>query len=92
MENEILFQLALTQIPQIGSVHAKILIRQLGSASAVFRSKKTMLGKIEGIGEFRAHSISAFRDFSCAEAELRFMEKFKISPLLSRTLTTHKDC
>ena len=37
--------------------------------------------KIEGIGEVRARSIKRFTDFSQAEDEIKFIEKFNIQPL-----------
>ncbi len=53
----------------------------LGNASAVFKTKKTQLEKIEGIGESGAKSIIAFNDFSKAEQEIAFIRKYKITPL-----------
>lgn len=81
MTNELLYQLALTEIPNIGCVQAKILIEHLGDAETVFKSKGSVLKKIEGIGEVRAHSIKSFADFSKAEEEIKFIEKFRITPL-----------
>jgi len=79
--NELPYQIALTLLPQIGDVQARILLQQLGSASAIFREKKALLEKIEGIGAVRAASIKNFRDFSPAEKEAAFIQKFRIQPL-----------
>jgi DNA processing protein len=81
MENEILYQLSLSIVPHIGAVHAKILINHLDSASAVFKTKKSLLEKIEGIGSIRAASIAGFKNFSWADEELQFIKKYKIEPL-----------
>ena len=54
MSSELLYQIALTQVPNIGYVHARTLVQQFGSASAVFEAKKGLLEKIEGIGTARA--------------------------------------
>lgn len=81
MNSELLYQLALTEVPNIGWVHAKILAQQFGSAEAIFKAKHSILEKIEGIGEVRARSIKAFTDFSKAEEEIKFIEKYKIKPL-----------
>jgi len=81
MTDELLYQLALTQIPNIGTVQAKILIAHLGNASSVFSTKKTHLEKIEGIGEIRAKAISSFKNFERAEEEIAFIKKYKITPL-----------
>jgi DNA processing protein len=78
---ELLYQLALTEVPNIGCVHAKILSQQLGSAENIFKAKQSSLEKIEGIGAIRAKSIKAFSDFSNAEEEIKFVEKYKIKPL-----------
>lgn len=75
---ELLYQLALTQVPHIGYVHAKILAHHFGSASAIFKAPKSSLEKIEGIGEIRARSIKAFKDFRAAETEIDFIAKYKI--------------
>lgn len=81
MNAELLYQLALTLIPNIGDVQAKILIGHFGDALSVFKAKKTALEKIEGIGEVRAKSIKEFDDFDLAEQELKFVEKYKIKTL-----------
>lgn len=75
---ELLYQLALTLVPNIGDVHARILVNQLGSASAIFREKQAHLEKIEGIGSVRARSIRQFNDFRVAEAELSFIDAYRI--------------
>ena len=80
MDSELLYQLALTLIPNIGPVQAKILLQHC-NAEEIFHAKKTYLEKIEGIGPVRAAAITAFRDFSQAEEEIKFIEKYKIKPL-----------
>ncbi len=81
MNSELLYQLALTEVPNIGCVHAKILAQEFGSAEKIFKAKQQVLEKIEGIGEVRARSIKSFQDFSKAEEEIGFIEKYKIKPL-----------
>lgn len=81
MNSELLYQLALTQVPNIGDVHAKILVQQFGSASSVFNAKQSLLEKVEGIGTVRAKSIKTFDDFHLAEEEIKFIEKYKIKVL-----------
>jgi DNA processing protein len=78
---ELLYQLALTQVPQIGAVQAKILVQHFGEVGAIFKAKKHQLESIEGIGSVRASAIRAFHDFSAAEKELQFLEQYKIKPL-----------
>jgi DNA processing protein len=81
MNEELLCQIALTFVPHIGHVHAKILISHFKNAADIFRTKKTQLEKIEGIGEVRAKSIVSFHDFFKAEEEIRFIDKYKIETL-----------
>lgn len=81
LQNEILYQLALTLIPQIGPVQAKILLAHFGNASAILQAKAGHLKNIEGIGESRAYSIKKFSGFQRAEEELNFIEKYGIRPL-----------
>ncbi|HLF47070.1 MAG TPA: DNA-processing protein DprA [Chitinophagaceae bacterium] len=81
MTNDLLYQLALTKVPTIGCVHAKILSQQYGTAESIFKAKLHQLEELEGIGRVRAKSIKNFTDFPAAEAEIKFIEKYKITPL-----------
>ena len=80
MESELLYQLALTFVPNIGPVQAKILLQHC-NAEEIFHAKKSFLEKIEGIGPVRAAAITAFKEFSKAEEEIKFIEKYRIRPL-----------
>jgi DNA processing protein len=80
MNSELLYQFALTEVPNIGCVQAKILLQHFNLAE-IFNAKKSTLEKIEGIGTIRANSIKRFIDFSKAEEEIKFIEKFRITPL-----------
>lgn len=79
--NELLYQLALTLVPNVGDVQSKILIHHFGTAEAVFKARQSELEKIEGIGTIRAASIRQFQDFATAEKELAFIEKYHIKTL-----------
>lgn len=81
MHNDLLYQIALTLVPNIGDVHAKALVDIYGDAQSVFKAKKKELDAIEGIGTVRAKSIKNFAGFSSSEAEIKFIEKYKITPL-----------
>lgn len=81
MQSDLLYQLSLTEVPNLGYVHSKILALHFGSAEAVFKANRTLLEKIEGIGQIRAGCIKAFKDFKKAEEEIAFIEKYKIKPL-----------
>ena len=81
MQKELLYQIALTLIPNIGDVRAKSLINHFGDASAVFHASKKAFETIEGIGSKAIESIIQFKDFSRAEEEIAFIKKYKITPL-----------
>lgn len=81
MTNDLLYQVALTLVPNIGDVHAKALVNYYGDAATVFKAKRKDLENMDGIGAIRANSIKAFTDFDSTEAEVRFIEQYKITPL-----------
>ncbi len=81
LSNELLYQIALTLVPDIGPRQAKVLIDHFETASNVFNATKRELTGLEGIGEIRAESIKKFRDFERADEEICFIEKYKIKPL-----------
>lgn len=78
---DLLYKIALTQIPSIGNVLAKNLMAYCGSAEKIFKQSKTRLLKIPGIGEKYAGHILGFTDFSKAEEEVKFIEKEGIQPV-----------
>jgi DNA processing protein len=81
MNNEKLYQIALTLIPNIGAVQAKQLVEHFGNAEAIFKAKKKDLSAVEGIGEVKAKSIKEFNQFQEAEDEIKFCEKHHIQTL-----------
>lgn len=78
--NLLLYQIALTLIPTIGPVQARLLLQHF-NVEEIFRGKKTGFEKIEGFGEVRARSIRAFNNFREAEKEIAFIEKNRIRTL-----------
>jgi DNA processing protein len=81
MPNDLLYQIALTLVPNIGSVHAKILVEHFGTAEDIFKASLKKLSVVENIGEVKARCIKSFEDFPIAEEEIEFIEKYKIQPL-----------
>ena len=76
---ELLYRIALTMAPAIGPITARKLIKKAGSARAVFRQKKAILEKIEGIGPVVSGSISSASLLHQAEKEMVFLERHHIS-------------
>ncbi len=81
MDNELLYQVALTKIPNIGDIHTRTLASVFGNASDVFRASRKQLECIPGLGTVRVNSILSFRNFHECEKEVDFIEKFHITPL-----------
>ena len=81
MTNDLLYQIALTMVPNIGPVQAKILLEHYDCAGSIFKASKKDLENLEGVGSIKANSIKAFEDFSWAEDEIEFIEKYKIETL-----------
>lgn len=81
MKEELLYQIALTMIPGIGDIHAKALINCFQDPKEIFNAPKRLLEKVEGIGAIKAKKIKSFDLFSKCEDEIKFLEKYKITPL-----------
>jgi DNA processing protein len=81
MHNNLLYQIALTLVPNIGCVQARLLANYFENAADIFNAKLSTLEKIEGIGTVRAKALKNFNDFETAAEEIKFIEKYKITPL-----------
>jgi DNA processing protein len=76
--NDLIYKLALTQVPFIGPVLAKNAIAYCGGADKVFKQKRSQLLKIPGFGSKIAQSVLDFKDFSKLEDLCVDLEKHKI--------------
>jgi DNA processing protein len=81
MSDQLLYQIALTQVPGVGDIMGKKLVAWCGGAEAVFVEKRRILSKIPGIGSYTLNSILQFKDFKRVENELLFIEKAQIKPI-----------
>ena len=81
MSHELKYRIALTHVPNIGAVQARLLVNHFGNAKNIFIASVKELENIDGIGTIRAKSIKQFTDFSEADKEIAFVEKHKILPL-----------
>lgn len=81
MEEELLFRIALSLVPNIGDVRAKLLVNTCGSAEAVFRERRSMLERIPGIGQIALKGINKKKVLPRAETEFAFIKKNKIKAL-----------
>jgi DNA processing protein len=71
--------MALSQVPGIGPVAGRTLIRYCGTAEAVFKEKKRALFKIPGIGKTVLDSLNHKTNQAKLEQEARFIEDQSIS-------------
>ncbi len=53
MNRDMLYQVALTMVPQIGDVHAASLLQHFETAEEIFSAGRRVLDKIPGIGPVR---------------------------------------
>lgn len=67
------YALALTLVPGIGPIHAKNLISYCGGIEEIFRTKKSALRKIPGVGDMAVDAIMQQSVFQRAEEECAFM-------------------
>ncbi len=79
--DDLIYKLAITLIPGVGSVNGKNLVAYCGGVQAVFMEKKRTLLKIPGIGEQTVNAISNHNVFDRAEEELEFIKKNEVKPL-----------
>jgi DNA processing protein len=80
MPDRLLHLIALTLVPQIGPVQARLLLQQL-DPEEIFRAKRHQLQLIEGIGLERANAILRFNDFARAEKEIHFLNSRNIQAI-----------
>jgi len=74
-DKELIYHIALTQIPKVGPTLAKNLIAYAGSIENIFKLGKKDLLKVPMIGEGLAQNILSIDNFSKAEKELELSRK-----------------
>ncbi len=73
MDQNLLNNIALTMVPEVGPVMAKLLISYCGSAELVFKASKKELLKIPGIGPKTVDKVISSDTFERAETQLKFL-------------------
>ena len=84
-DDDRLHAIALSMVPRVGDVHARLLMDQYGSAVNIFQASRRDLEAIPGIGEIRARGIRSFRAFRQAEDELAWAEKSSVEVMVYGT-------
>ena len=77
----LVYQIALTLLPDVGPISQKKLVSFCGSARQVFGEKRKMLEKIPGIHRNMVQSILNHQVLQRAEEEVAFIERNGITPL-----------
>lgn len=78
-EKELLYLLALQKTKGIGTINAKKLIAHIGSAAAVFTTKKSDLLRINGIGSFTVQNLNDKLILAAAEKEAQHIIDKKVN-------------
>lgn len=77
---DLLYKIAISLIPGIGSVTARSLVAYVGSVEGVFSEKEKNLLKIPGVGEINAQRIVNQNVIDDAKQEIEFIQKNQIRP------------
>ena len=75
---DLLYKIALTQIPLVGAKNGKTLVSYCGGFKGIFEARRKDLIRIPGIGEKTVSHILSKKALSLAETELQFIEKNQI--------------
>jgi DNA processing protein len=81
LNNDLLYKIALGQIPMVGIQTARVLLSYCGSAQAVFETPFNQLKEIPNVGQIKANSIRKNEALEIAKVELEFIEKNNIDPI-----------
>lgn len=73
MDQNILDNIALTMVPEVGPVLAKVLISYCGSAGAVFKASRKELLKIPQVGPKTVEKVLKAEPFARAEEQMKFL-------------------
>ena len=78
--DKLVYQIALTKIPLVGSKLAKLLVSYCGGVENIFQASHKDLLAIPGIGKRIVENISSKGYFNEVEKELAFIEKNQVTP------------
>ena len=79
---DLIYKIGLTLLDGVGDILAKNLLAYCGNAEQVFKTNKSQLEKIPGIGTFTSQAIlQSKKVLERAEQEIKFIESNNIEPL-----------
>lgn len=80
-DEELLYTIALSMVPQVGPITAKELIKCIGSAEEVMKSTEKTLLRVAGVGRHISVQIRTNHNLQRAEQELNFIRKHNIKAI-----------
>lgn len=81
-KEELVYAMALEQIPQIGTIQAKVLLDYFGDFSSIFSSTKGILENISGIGSIRAKNILDYKNFDQILKQVEQLQRSTIEAII----------
>ncbi len=78
MDEELVYIIALSMVPQVGPITAKELIKSIGSAEEVIKSNERTLLRVAGVGQHISKQIRSKNYLQRAEQEFNFIQKNNI--------------
>ena len=78
-EQDLFYLLALQRVEGVGDIMAKKLLTHCGSAEAVFKTKSTQLGAIDGVGSMLLRNLKNQAVFDKANVEMEFIRSNEIN-------------
>lgn len=78
-EQDLFYLLALQRVEGVGDIMAKKLLTHCGSAEAVFKTKSTQLGAIDGVGSMLLRNLKNQAVFDKANLEMEFIRSNEIN-------------
>ena len=81
MDKKLVYKIAISLIPGIGSINARKLIAYTGSLEGVFSEKRQTLMKIPGIGETLSRKVSDKSILEKAELEIKYLDEHRVKAM-----------
>jgi DNA processing protein len=79
--DDLFYEIALTQVPSIGAVLARNLLTHFETAKQVFDAKAKQLEAVENVGPSHYKALKQFDNFKRVEQEMLFIEKYNIEAI-----------
>lgn len=81
LDQNLLYKIALSKVPHVGPVMAKLIVSYLGGCREIFQAKKSKLLSVPGVGVKTVEGLMSKEPLLEAEREIKFIEKHGIEVL-----------